>query len=404
MATKNITGLHDRSIVVSTSGNTYNIAQNATVLTTVGLTPPSAAIMEDPTAMPSPANNTFNIEGRVIGGDIGINLTGSNDKVHVGATGRVSGGYGIAVTGADTAVTNDGEIIALQGSGIDATGGDRMEFRNNGEIFGADGIVLIGVDQGLVVNGSDGDIVALQMGVHIASGIGESAKFINHGSVFSSTFAAGFFGGLGSETVINDGTIRGGITLSDGNDRIDNRGGTIKGEIWGGYDDDVLITDKASDKLSEISGEGNDTVKSTVSYKLADSVENLFLIGNANINGTGTSYDDKLHGNSGNNIVKGLGGADELWGGKGDDLLAGGADADVFHFSKGNDRDTISDFVQGTDHIDVSGWPEMGDLNDVKSHAHNDGSDVVIELGTDSLTIKGIHKADLTGADFLFPI
>src|SRR4051794_6999246 len=107
MATKNITGFHDGSIVVSASGNTYNIAANAKVIATGGMVPePTGAIMEDGSAMPAPKNNVFNIDGRVIGSQVGIFTLGANDEIHVGATGKVSGTYGLAMSGDNSVATN----------------------------------------------------------------------------------------------------------------------------------------------------------------------------------------------------------------------------------------------------------------------------------------------------------
>ncbi len=414
MATKNITGLHDSSIVVSTSGNTYNIAQNAKIISDGGASPgdPVGAIMEDPAAMPAPKNNIFNVDGRVIGFVNGMFLAGSNDEVHIGATGKVTGGNGIVMGGTNSLVVNDGELGAVwdqssssSGFAFHGIGGDKMEFRNNGEVYGYAGVAMEGVDKALVVNGVHGEILGLLAGVAFLNQTGETGKFINHGSVVvSASEGLAFFGSDGDDTVINDGTMTGHVMLAAGNDSFDNRGGTIQGTIIGGAGDDVLITDKGSVKLTEESSGGDDTVKSTVSYALSENVENLFLLGNADINGTGTAAADKLHGNTGDNTIKGLAGTDDLWGGKGNDQLTGGADADIFHFATGYADDKITDFLQGTDKIDVTQWSVIADFGDVTSHAHNQGSDVIIEVGTDSLLIKGLHKADLTMADFIFPV
>jgi len=407
MATKNITGLNDESIIVSTSGNTYNVAQNAKVIATGGMSggDPTGAIMEDSTAMPAPKNNIYNIDGRVIGFSAGIVTLGKNDEVHIGETGKVSGMHGVLMTGNNSLFTNEGEIVAGQGYGVFGGEGTKMEFHNDGSIVGLAGMVAISSDKMLMVNEDKGDIVALQYGAALISDTGQTSKFINHGSVLVSVNeGASFMGGAGNETVINDGKMTGNVILNDGNDSFDNRGGVVQGTIAGGNGDDVLITDKASVKLYENSSEGTDTVKSTVNYTLSENVENLILLGNADINGMGNAGDNTLHGNVGNNVLKGLAGADVLFGGKGDDQLIGGADADIFHFVKGDGHDTITDFLQGTDKVDVSEWTGMNSLADIKSHAHNDGSNVVIEFGADSLQIDNIHKADLAMADFVFPI
>ena len=82
---------------------------------------------------------------------------------------------------------------------------------------------------------------------------------------------------------------------------------------------DEYIVNHAGDVVVEASGEGTDTVLSSVSYSLADYVNNLTLTGSDNINGTGNSLANVLVGNSGSNI---------LLGGAGNDLLSGGPEID----------------------------------------------------------------------------
>jgi serralysin len=406
MATKNITGLHNGSIVVATSGNTYNIAENAKVIATADApmsSLPNGAITEDQSAMPAPKNNTFNIDGRVIGSDAGVVLTGIGDEVHVGDTGKVSGSIGVALVGSNSILTNDGEIDGTM-AGMYATLGTNIHMTNNGDVVGVIGIVAAEVNKALVVNGSHGSIIAIEYAVQLSSADGSTAKFVNHGFALASAFeGAAVSGGSGDDTIINDGTLTGNILLDNGDDTLDNRGGTIHGSIAGGGGDDVLITDKASDKLVEEMSGGTDTVRSTVTYKLSDNVENLFLLGNADINGTGTTLADKLHGNNGDNKLVGLQGDDELWGGKGTDQLVGGLGADTFHFVKGDGHDTIAIFEQGSDLIDVSQWTGLNAFTDVLNHAQDQGNDVKITVGSDSLVIGNVHKADLTDADFIFP-
>jgi Ca2+-binding RTX toxin-like protein len=109
------------------------------------------------------------------------------------------------------------------------------------------------------------------------------------------------------------------------------------------------------DALATLPGSnaGTDTVLSSISYTLPNGVENLTLTtGAGNINATGNSLNNVIIGNDGNNI---------LTGGAGVDTLTGGAGADIFVFADGDTgsttghRDTITDFVPGTDKIDLTG-------------------------------------------------
>ena len=83
---------------------------------------------------------------------------------------------------------------------------------------------------------------------------------------------------------------------------------------------------------------------------------------------TGTAGSDTLTGSVGGDSLFGLGGNDNLVGGEGDDILVGAAGADAMTGGSGSDtfrylatsdstaavQDTITDFVTGTDRIDLT--------------------------------------------------
>ncbi|MBF4102142.1 calcium-binding protein [Gallibacterium anatis] len=79
--------------------------------------------------------------------------------------------------------------------------------------------------------------------------------------------------------------------------------------------DDIYMVDNSGDRVIETVNAGYDIVKSTISYSLADNVEELELLGNSAINGTGNHLNNRIIGNSSNNILDG---------GLGDDILIGG--------------------------------------------------------------------------------
>lgn len=113
-----------------------------------------------------------------------------------------------------------------------------------------------------------------------------------------------------------------------GNDWID--GGTGVDTMFGGTGDDTFVVNVATDVVVEYADEGIDTVRSAVTYTLADNIENLIITGTTALNGTGNALDNVLIGGSGANILYGLEGNDTLDGGLGNDTLVGGLGDDTY--------------------------------------------------------------------------
>jgi Ca2+-binding RTX toxin-like protein len=106
-----------------------------------------------------------------------------------------------------------------------------------------------------------------------------------------------------------------------GNDLLD--GGWLGADtLAGGSGDDTYMVDDVHDTVKENANAGTDTVQSSVTYTLADNVENLILTSIFNgtaYNGTGNALGNILYGNEGNNVLDGGTGADTLTGGDGND-------------------------------------------------------------------------------------
>jgi Ca2+-binding RTX toxin-like protein len=122
----------------------------------------------------------------------------------------------------------------------------------------------------------------------------------------------------------------------NGNDFLD--GGTGGDTMIGGAGNDTFVVTSGSDSVSEEAGGGNDTVRSVFTFALvAPNLENLTLIGTANIDGFGNGDSNVLFGNSGRNVLRGFGGIDTLLGGAGNDTLDGGSGDDLMSGNAGND-------------------------------------------------------------------
>jgi uncharacterized delta-60 repeat protein len=89
--------------------------------------------------------------------------------------------------------------------------------------------------------------------------------------------------------------------------------------LIGGAGNDTYVVDNAGDLVTEDSGDGTDTVQSSITYTLGSAIENLTLTGKAAINGTGNELDNTLTGNAAANVLNGAAGNDTMVGGKGND-------------------------------------------------------------------------------------
>ncbi|HAX89123.1 MAG TPA: hypothetical protein DCY91_23370, partial [Cyanobacteria bacterium UBA11370] len=66
--------------------------------------------------------------------------------------------------------------------------------------------------------------------------------------------------------------------------------------LIGGTGDDIYTVDNADDEIIENTDEGTDLVRSSVSWILDDHLENLTLIGIADIDGTGNTLNNLMRG------------------------------------------------------------------------------------------------------------
>ena len=107
------------------------------------------------------------------------------------------------------------------------------------------------------------------------------------------------------------------ITGNDANNVL--TGGLGADTLKGGLGDDTYVVDNAGDSVSDLAGQGTDTVLSSVSYTLGGATENLNLTGTDAINATGSIFANVLNGNSNANILNGGGGADTMNAGLGND-------------------------------------------------------------------------------------
>ncbi|MDQ3477878.1 MAG: calcium-binding protein [Pseudomonadota bacterium] len=199
----------------------------------------------------------------------------------------------------------------------------------------------------------------------------------------------------------------------DGNDSLN--GGLGADTLEGGIGNDVYFVDNAGDTVTEIAGQGNDLVKSSVDYTLGADVERLTLTGTGAISGTGNAGANILTGNGGANTLNGEGrndrlsggaGNDQLHGGVGSDRLTGGTGQDGFYFDTAlnarNNVDTILDFSAADDTIYLGATAMTLDLGTLAEGAFVNGTaaaDADDRIIYDSATGKIYYDADGNGSE-----
>ena len=284
-------------------------------------------------------------------------------------------------------------------SGVDPDNGDTLTWSltNNasgrfvvdavtGIISVANGAVLdfeTAPTQQIVARATDSGGLFIETGYTIAlNNLPEPKSYT--GDNGANAFAAGTndlwtINGLGGNDTLTGNASSDTIYGGAGNDSIDGGGGADS--LIGGIGNDLYVVDNVGDRITENAGEGTDTVYASVTYVIDANVENLVMLGTADLNATGNDLTNTITGNAGNNLIDGglgkdfllgndgndtlIGGVgnDSLQGGAGDDVLIGGAGVDELTGGAGADRfvfdsltvtadrDTIKDFAHGVDKL-----------------------------------------------------
>ncbi len=305
------------------------------------------------------------------------------------------------------------DIVLDIKSGIDFDSGAGNDFlqggRGNDTLLGGDGndtvvggqLYLVDVHTGDdTLNGGAGDDA-------LAGGDGNDlADFSNAlGSVVASLVTGLASDGLGgSDTLTGIEALRGGafadtLTGSAGADTLEGGGGADS--LAGGAGNDVYVVSDGTDTLVELSGQGIDTVRASLSWTLADNLENLQLIGNG-LSATGNGLANVITGTAGDDTLDGGGGRDTLIGGGGDDtyVLDPG---DVIVDNGGSDTAIagieLAVLPAGVDNVTLTGIAGNGVIGGsaAANHLVGNGGTNVLSGGGGNDTLEGGR-----GDDFLF--
>jgi Ca2+-binding RTX toxin-like protein len=341
----------------------------------------------------------FTIAGRIDAVETGMALGAfatpeAGLDIHVTKSGRVHGDTrAIQIYGTAQHLTNDGRLTGIEG--IRSTG-DGAVIVNTGRIDATQaGIITTGTHT--VTN--SGIIDAGLYGVVLNGSAAGGSILINSGSISGANDAVR--GSDHDDRMINRGSIDGDVDLGLGEDRFVYRGGTIKGEVSGGGNNDTYVIHAKGLDIAEASNGGYDRLHSTVSMVAPKNVEEVYLTGKADLNARAGETSAYLEGNRGDNHLKGGMAGDAFAGGAGEDVITGGGGADYFVFRPDMDREIITDFVDGTDFLLFFAGDEVKTLDDLLAHhMHQKGDDLVISADGTELILRGVDKADIDMNDF----
>jgi Ca2+-binding RTX toxin-like protein len=192
------------------------------------------------------------------------------------------------------------------------------------------------------------------------------------------------------------------LTGGNGNDTLD--GGTGNDGMTGGAGDDTFFVDSLTDTVTEASGGGTDTIRTTVQLTAwAANVENMTLLGTGNLNtptSSTSSANNVITGNSGSNSLNGGAGNDTLNGAGGTDSLIGGTGADVYQYSAGGGTDTI-DNVSSDSLVDRLQFLDLASDQIVFSRTGNNLVMTRVGVASDKVTVTNWFSASGNRLDFV---
>ncbi len=291
---------------------------------------------------------TGNSSGNVInarGGDDTLKGLAGNDTLN-GGSGIDTADYS-AASGAVNVTLTDLISGSTGGSSTGAAGSDTLVDIEN-VLSGTGDDTLIGNDQNNVLNGGGGN------------------DFI--------------------DAALGDDTLNGG----SGNDTLLGRAGT--NTMSGGAGDDVYYVQGVNDIVTELAGEGTDTIYAYASFALAatSEIEGIDIQSATGITVMGSDFGQFFSGGAGDDVINGQGGFDTINGGAGDDTLNGGSGADTLNGQSGTN--TMAGGT-GDDLYYVQG------VNDVVTEAAGEGYDAVYAYASFALSAASeIEYIDIQSA------
>ena len=189
----------------------------------------------------------------------------------------------------------------------------------------------------------------------------------------------------GSDVILTVGS--GNIIIKNGKGKklsLYNNSSSLINTVIGGSSKTVTVSDSTKSPVT-VSAD-------IITIDASKRTKAIKITGNAKANTIkGGNGKDTIYGGSGNDSILGNAAADTLIGGKGNDTLNGGKGNDVFVYTKGDGNDIIIDYTTKQDKIKLT----SGTINSSSLK----GSDVILKIGSGSITIKNGKNKSITVVD-----
>jgi VCBS repeat-containing protein len=282
------------------------------------------------------------------------------------------------LSGSDNAANTAEHFDGRRGNdAIDGRGGfDRAIYNLDGSTASGIGVTVSGGNLTFTVTGD------ISIGTDTLTAV-ESVRGTNFADTFNATGFAGASTDFGLAATFNE------FEGMDGDDTITGNGDTRIAfyNAAAAVTVDLDAGQSSGTAAGDVAGVGTDTFTGVNRVR-------------------GSEFDDTILGDNGDNILDGRGGNDTLDGRTGNDTLTGGAGADTFRFQSASGQDTVTDFAQGQDHIELAGYftdqndPAFQTLLTNMSEAA-DGVQSIDLGGGNTITLTGVNVNTLNQSDFI---
>ncbi|MEM6383112.1 MAG: hypothetical protein AAF739_10595 [Pseudomonadota bacterium] len=313
-------------------------------------------------------------------------------------------------SGTDGLSGGNGNDTLDGGGGTDTLDGDAGEDTLNGGggrdtlNGGDDNDLLIGGAGNDTLNGGDGDD-RLFGGADFDNLNGELGNDTLDGGASNDILTGGggndaLIGGDGNDNLNGGGGIdvlsgnAGNDVMAGGADNDTLNGGGDNDRLFGGAGDDTSRGQAGNDFIS--SGSGDDLLEGGIGddFLFGGFGEDTLLGEDGNDFIQAGASNDQLSGGAGDDTLQGREDDDTLDGGTGTDTLTGGTGVDTFIFAPAYGNDTVTDFEDDIDQLDLTAFG-FASVNGALSFAADVAGDVVFTFGPNTFTIENTTRADL---------